>query len=812
VSRPWSSRAPAIPMRIPAGAIALAAWCAAGVPSRAAGAEWRSPDRYRIPLAVDPRREPRSRSPAAVDIDFGRALAEAGGAGTFDPDTIEVIGLDPAGNPRVFDPSRPDPDRFLLPWRLESRYGTGKATLHFVMPDHVCTRYHVYFDAAESGHGRPDRYHGLVGDGDRFTVGYGRREINACGYDTFCDFDGDGDLDLFKAGIEPFVYVYENAGGGRMIDRGPLTSDGEPLIFPHDAARNRSWQSVEFCDWDGDGDQDLFVHAVTGPHAGDVIRYENLASPGRAPSFIGRGPLRTESGKALGGPVSFVDWDADGRIDVLGCRDWVVTLHRNVGASRRIEDMRISDGISIKANGVEIRVGSPRTDCKDIDADGDLDLFVGTEEGRIYFFENIGSRAAPVFPMGRIIVFHEYMDARAGIRAADFDGDGLLDLVPGRYWERTQWGEEPRLFGRMYVNVGTAAKPRFEPRDAFGGAPYTERFQIADAVRQNGLRAVDWDDDGRTDLVAGDTDGFVWLFRNRTDHIFPVFAAGERLRAAGAPIRVYGEWKECRAAGYARPEVCDWNADGRKDMLVADGRGWLWLHLNEGTDAAPVLAAGTRIRANGKPIDGTGRGSALVCDWDGDGDKDLIFGMAGEGETSEHFDWPHQSADPSKDAGFLFYRNIGSDASPALARPEWIAAGPGGRIITYLRPNLGDFVDFDGDGKRDFIGCEFENVVRLYRNVGDGGPNGEPRFASSESGIAIVRPWTTQMISGADAIDFNRDGDIDILAGQGHGGSGLRFFERDFIDDFTNETVHGKSTWPIVAAGRPESRPPVQGR
>jgi hypothetical protein len=817
VSRPSHFCALVIQASILAGGIALPALagCAAGAgaagaagEARAPGEEWRSPDRFRIPLTVDPRRQPRSSSPASVDIDFARALADAGGAGTFDRHTIEIIALDSAGKPGVFDPSRAGSEQFLLPWHLQSYYGTGKATLSFVMPDHTCTRYQVYFDTVESGRGRPDRYHGLVGDGDPFTEGYKRREINASGYDTFCDYDGDGDLDLFKAGTEPFVQVYENAGGNRMVDRGLLTSGGEPLVFPHDG-NNRSWQSIEFCDWDGDGDQDLFVHSPTGPFSGHVVRFENTTIAGGAPSFENRGPLLTASGKALGSAVSFVDWDADGRMDVLGGRDWVVTLHRNIGASRRIQDMQLADGVYIKANGVEIRVGSPRIDCKDVDADGDLDLFIGTEEGRIYFFENVGTRAGPVFGMGRIIAFYEYMDQRTGVRVADFDGDGLLDFVPGRYWERTQWGEQPRLFGRLYKNMGSPAAPRFEARDAYGGATYTERFQIADAVRQNGVRAVDWDNDGRTDLIAGDTDGFVWLFRNQTNHLFPVFAAGEKLRAAVAPIRVYGEWKECRAAGYARPEVCDWNNDGRKDLLVADGRGWLWLYLNEGTDAAPELAAGTRVCAGGKPIDGTARGSALVCDWDGDADKDLIFGMAGEGEISEHYHWPHQSADPSQDRGFLFYRNTGSDANPVLARPAWITAGAGGvGIITYSRPNLGDFVDFDGDGKKDFIGCEFENAIRLYRNTGAGDPGQEPQFTSSEGGIKIVQPWTVQMISGADAIDFNRDGDIDIITGQGHGGSGLRFFERDYIDDFVNETVHGVKTWPIVTAGRPESGSP----
>jgi hypothetical protein len=44
------------------------------------------------------------------------------------------------------------------------------------------------------------------------------------------------------------------------------------------------------------------------------------------------------------------------------------------------------------------------------------------------------------------------------------------------------------------------------------------------------------------------------------------------------------------------------------------------------------------------------------------------------------------------------------------------------------------------------------------------------------------------MISGAEVIDWNGDGDLDILTGQGHGGSGLRFFERDWIEDELHHT------------------------
>jgi hypothetical protein len=53
-----------------------------------------------------------------------------------------------------------------------------------------------------------------------------------------------------------------------------------------------------------------------------------------------------------------------------------------------------------------------------------------------------------------------------------------------------------------------------------------------------------------------------------------------------------------------------------------------------------------------------------------------------------------------------------------------------------------------------------------------------------------VEPFCkTQMISGVDVLDWRGDGDLDVITGQGHGGSGLRYYERDYINDFVNNTL-----------------------
>ena len=76
----------------------------------------------------------------------------------------------------------------------------------------------------------------------------------------------------------------------------------------------------------------------------------------------------------------------------------------------------------------------------------------------------------------------------------------------------------------------------------------------------------------------------------------PELSPPTRIEAAGKPIDT--------DVGHAAPCVTDFDGDGVRDLLVGQfGGGILWIFRNEGTDAAPKLAAGVKWKDGAK--DGT---------------------------------------------------------------------------------------------------------------------------------------------------------------------------------------------------------------
>ncbi|MGI8843832.1 MAG: FG-GAP repeat domain-containing protein [Gemmatimonadaceae bacterium] len=196
-------------------------------------------------------------------------------------------------------------------------------------------------------------------------------------------------------------------------------------------------------DLDSDGDLDLLLANKIDPEAqttSQIYWFENIGTP-TAPSLVMRGALPI-TGQYHAAPA-FGDLDGDGRPDmVLGQWGAALSWYQSTASGHVLADSAL----------VTITRGSNTIPALgDLDGDGDLDLIIGESSGYLNYYRNDGDRAAPRFTW----VTDSLDRIRPGRRSApfltDLDADGDLDMLIG-----TEVGEIV-----LYRNEGTPAAPRF---------------------------------------------------------------------------------------------------------------------------------------------------------------------------------------------------------------------------------------------------------------------------------------------------------------------------------------------------------------
>ncbi len=214
-----------------------------------------------------------------------------------------------------------------------------------------------------------------------------------------------------------------------------------------------------------------------------------------------------------GGPV-LADFDADGDVDLFLPRIHAsARLYENDG-SGHFEDATAARGLELNA----LRQSSNSGLFLDLDRDGRLDLAVGSKQRGLLLLRNEDSGGSVRF---RDVTGGEPL-AGAGewesLAAADYDGDGLVDLYLTNY-NLIDAEHQPASYvdardGLPNVLMRNLGEFRFEDATAATGLEAdTERWSYAAAW-------ADYDRDGDMDLFVANDYGPNSLYRNRGEGTF----------------------------------------------------------------------------------------------------------------------------------------------------------------------------------------------------------------------------------------------------------------------------------------------------
>lgn len=484
-------------------------------------------------------------------------------------------------------------------------------------------------------------------------------------WNRFIDLDQDGDTDLLAE--QPFSYIryYENHGS-RQQPSFRLSADslrdvnGQPIFADRQNIPNLT-------ELDCDGRLDLFLGRVEGT----LTRYEQTETRTRFAFVTDRFEgisIVAQIGSLHGANTMYwADYDGDGDQDLFwgDFFEAGVLLIPNVGSCQspnlRVEPRPLTiAGAKLTTSGYNMPA------LVDIDADGDLDLFIGvlggaynpnrTAANNFYFLERVGGeyQLRTTRYLSTIDVGSESVPA-----FADLNGDGLLDMLIGNKLD-PQHNERARLY--YFRNTGTARTPAFALADTLDA---DVSFHYAPAL-------ADLDADGDADLLLGTWNDGVHMYRNTGTRGHPAFTRDSTLTLRFA-----------RGSNFT-PAVADIDADGDLDVFVGEASGELNFVRNLGTARAPAFKVESQAYQG---IDAGRRSHPALMDMDGDGDADLVLG--------------------NENGGVVYFRNDGSTSEPRFTRADLALALP-----PHAAPV---FVDLDQDGRTDLITGSLSGGLTYWR-------------------------------------------------------------------------------------------------
>lgn len=574
----------------------------------------------------------------------------------------------------------------------------------------------------------------------------GKKDVIAgCGWwgDYGSDYGIDGSYDAngnWTSGpLRGWFYLFRNTGSNQQFVLQP------PVQLKTTAGVNAEvygYACPVVADIDNDGDLDL----ISGDFLDKIWIFRNIGTRSN-PQLSPPQPLATVNGtfvaeyQAL--KLYVTDWDDDGDLDIFfSGENTQVGFLKNTGAAganglplfeaayypRCREDYPVS-GMLATIN------------CSDWDNDGDADLIFGNSPGKIGWYRQTSGYpnltfAEPVFftsggspiriEAGANGSIQGPAEARWGYtvpHAADWDGDGYMDILTNSIWGKIVWYKNPGVHGVSALGAqspvlvewpATPPKPAWNWWNPAAGEWVTQW--------RSTVQPVDYDQDGLMDAVALDTQGYLVLHRRTLVNGVQKLLPGQRifLNADGAPWQVNAG--EYGYSGRRKFVLTDWDNDGDWDLIMDKkvvGENLIFYQNVTGNASPKLVEAGSLLDINliGHET------SAAVFDLEGDGNKDLLA-CADEG----HYYCFHRSYIENKDAlkaSFMPCPVFEPFDYPALVEGDSLTDADGGvgfsggwkGAAVYDSNNLSGPSGYGAQTTGGSLACNTAQGTSFYRNL-----------------------------------------------------------------------------------------------
>ncbi len=484
-------------------------------------------------------------------------------------------------------------------------------------------------------------------------------------------------------------------------------------------------------DFDGDGDLDL----ILGTNKSTLIYYRNddintniggndstldgtkmvLASRALIP------PLKDAQNITLYNYIpSAGDIDGDGLIDIfIGTNNGSVFFLRNTGLVNNVPQFSLVEEVISGNNKI---AAAPF--LVDMDGDGDLDLFVGYFKGDVDYYENTGDTTNYNFTLNTSDILNSYNTYQSVIPCLyDINGDGTYDIILGRKNNTLVYYTGNNSGGTISFTLQTNKWKNL------GFDQFTSPF------------LTDLTNDGSVELLVGQYNGEIYLYTN----------------ALSTPSLITKNFGSIDVGYIATPLFIDMDGDGDLDLLVAHNNHIAYFKNTSSGGSLNFDLVSLNYITTSQPII-----SLDLWDYDNDGDLDIFFGTTSGG------------------IGLL--KNNGLTNGTISFTEEYTGYGYNGASESFdhmVTPNPDAAIciaDLDGDGDMDLLIANQYGTSTFYRNndinVNVGG-NDQTLDGWQAGNFVLVKhgygsadsyfSFTLPAYNSIKARDLDGDGDLDFL-------------------------------------------------